>query len=193
MYLKRNNEYGILALFSGSYKRELYLREISKLSKIPLKTAQNTLNYLEKSRILRGTKRGKNKYFSLNRRNIQTKFYLLQAEIYKTRIFLEIYPHFKTFLKSVTTHNPILVFGSFAKLAADKNSDIDILTISEKETKLPSHLLPNKIQLINLSESDFIESLKKQETLIKEIEESHIILNNHSFYVNEMWDYYGRE
>lgn len=118
---------------------------------------------------------------------------MLQAEIYKTEIFLELYPQFKTFLKGITTHNPILVFGSFAKLAANKNSDIDILTVSEKEPELPSHLLPNKIQLINLSESNFIESIKKQESLIKEIEENHIILNNHSFYVNEMWNYYGRE
>jgi len=193
MYQKRNKELEVLALFIGNYKRELYLREISGLSKIPLKTTQNILNLLEKNKIIKSMQRGKNKYFSLNLANIQTKLYLLQAEIRKTEIFLEKYSQFKTFLKEITTHNPIIIFGSFVKSIADKNSDVDILTISEKETNLPSHLLPNKIQLINLSEGNFIKSIKKQETLVKEIEENHIILNNHSFYVNAMWDYYGRK
>jgi len=192
MYQKRNKELEIIILFTENYKRELYLREISKLSKIPLKTTQNLVNFLKENRILKSAQRGKNKYFSLNQANIQTKLYILQAELYKTIIFLEKYPQFKTFLKEVTIDNPIIVFGSFAKFTADKNSDVDILTISEKELKLPSHLLSNKIQLINLSKNNFIVSLKKQETLIKEIEENHTILNNHSFYANVMWDYYAR-
>lgn len=192
MYRKRNKELEVLVLFTGNYERDLYLREISKLSKIPLKTTQNILKSLEQNKILKSTQRGKNKYFSLNRANMQTNFYILQTEIHKTEIFLERYPQFKTFLKEIAIHNPIIVFGSFAKFTAGKNSDVDILTISEKEPKLPSHLLPNKIQVINLSESNFTESLEKQEELIKEIEENHIILNNHSFYVNVMWDFYGR-
>ena len=193
MYQKRNKELEVLELFIGNYRRELYLREISRSSEIPLKTTQNILNFLEKSRIIKSVQRGKNKYFSLNRANIQTKFYLLQAEIHRTGIFLEKYPQFKVFLKEITIDSPIIIFGSFAKLIADKNSDVDILTISGKEPSLPSHLLPNKIQSINLSEGNFIKSIKKQETLIKEIEENHIILNNHSFYVGAMWDYYGRK
>ena len=192
MYQKRNKEFEVIALFTGSYKRELYLREISKLSKIPLKTTQNTLNFLEKNKIIKSIQRGKNKYFSLNQANTQTKFYMLQAEIHKTKVFLETYSQFKTFLKEITIDNPIIVFGSFAKFTADRDSDVDILTISKKEPKLPSHLLPNKIHLLNISKNQFIKSLKKQETLIKEIEENHIILNNHSFYVNAMWNYYGR-
>ncbi|MBI2543256.1 MAG: nucleotidyltransferase domain-containing protein [Candidatus Aenigmarchaeota archaeon] len=192
MYQKRNRELEVLSLFTINYKREIYLREISKFSRIPLKTTQNTLKSLEKSRIIKSMQRGKNKYFSLNMSNIQTKLYLIQAEIYKTGIFLEKYPQFKTFLKEVTAPNPMIVFGSYAKLTANKNSDIDILTISKKKPKLPFHLLPNKIQLINLSENDFIDSFRKQEALMKEIEENHVVLNNHSFYVNALWNHYGR-
>lgn len=192
MYQKRNKELEVLALFTENYKRELYLREISKLSKIPLKTTQNILKSLEQNKILKSAQRGKNKYFSLNGANMQTNFYILQAEIHKTTMFLEKYPQFKIFLKEVATGSPMIVFGSFAKFTADKNSDLDVLTISEIEPKLPSHLLPNKIQLINLSESNFVKSIERQETLIKEIEKNHVILNNHSFYVNAMWNYYGR-
>ena len=41
-----------------------------------------------------------------------------------------------------------------------------------------------------MPEKTFFKAIDKQEDLIKEIEENHIILNNHSFYVNVMWGYY---
>ena len=192
MYPNRNNELEVISLFRGNYKGRFYLREISKLSKLPLKTCQNALTNLEKSKVLKSKIEGKNKYFSLNLENIKTKSSLLQAEIYQTDIFTEKYPQFKMFLKSLKTTVPIIVFGSFAKFTADKNSDLDLLIISEKELKLPFHLLPFKPHQINMSDKTFIKAIGKQEDLIKEIEENHIILNNHSFYVNIMWEYYGK-
>lgn len=192
MYPNRNNELEVISLFRGDYKVRFYLREISKLSKLPLKTCQNTLQNLEKAKILKSKLEGKNKYFSLNLENIKTKFYLLQAEIYFTDFFLEKYPQFKIFLKSLDTTVPTLVFGSFAKLKADKNSDVDLIIISEKELELPFHLLPFKPHQINMTEKTFSKAIKEQEDLIKEIEENHIILNDHSFYVNIMWSYYGK-
>ena len=188
MYPNRNNELEIISLFRGNYKARFYLREISKLSKLPLKTCQNALTNLEKAKILKSKIEGKNKYFSLNLENIKTKLYLLQAEIYQTDIFIEKYPQFKIFLKSLKTTAPIIIFGSFAKLTADKTSDLDLLIISEKEIKPPFHLLSFKPHLINLTEKTFLKALEKQEDLIKQIEENHIILNNHSFYVNIIWD-----
>lgn len=182
----------IISLFRGSYKTRYYLREISKLSKLPLKTCQNTLLNLEKARILKSKIEGKNKYFSLNLESIKTKHYLMQAEIYMTDIFIERYAQFKIFLKSLKTTAPIIVFGSFAKFTADKNSDLDLLIISDKEVKLPFHLIPFKPHQINMTEKTFLKAIDQQEDLIKEIEENHIILNNHSFYVNIMWEYYGK-
>lgn len=192
MYQKRNKELEIIDLFRGNYKARFYLREISKLSKLPLKTCQNVLTILEKNKILKSKIEGKNRYFSLNLDNIKTKFYLLQAEIHKTDIFIEKYAEFKIFLKSLKTTAPIIVFGSFAKFRADKNSDLDILVISEKEIKLPFHLVHFKYHQIKLTEKTFLKALKEQENLIKEIEENHVILNNHSFYVNTMWGQYGK-
>lgn len=192
MYQKRNKELSILTLYLGDYARQFYLREISKLAKIPLKTTQNLLSNLEKSKILKSILSGKNKYFKLNLDNIETKFYLLQSEIYKTLLFLNKYPLFKTFLKEIEINKPLIIFGSFAKLTADKDSDLDLLIISKEKQKLPLHLLPYKIHEIILSKASFTKSLKKQETIIKEIEEKHVILNNHSFYINIMWSYYGK-
>ena len=191
MYQKRNKELEVISLYSGNYKLKFYLRQISKLAKLPLKTCQNVLINLEKEKILRSKIEGKNKYFDLNLGNIQTKSTLLQAEIYRTDIFLEKYTPFKTFLKELNTNIPLIIFGSFAKLIADKDSDLDLTVISEKE-ELPFHLLPYKVHRVNLSETSFIKAVQEQETLIKEIEENHIILNNHSFYVNIMWEQYGK-
>ena len=192
MYQKRNKWLEVIALYTGNYKAEFYLRQIAKLAKLPVKTCQNILSQLEKDKILKGKVEGKNKYFSLNLDNIQTKSYLLQAEIHKTDLFLENYPQIKTFLKSFNTNIPIIVFGSFAKLKANKDSDIDLFIVSEKGQKLPFHLLPYKVHQVNLSENSFMKSLKEQEVIIKEIEENHVILNNHSFYVNMMWGYYAK-
>ena len=100
MYLKRNSYLAILALFLGDYKRQFYLREISRLAKLPLKTTQNLVNHLEKESILKGSVSGKNKYFNLNLGNIQTKLHLLKAEVYRTSCFINKYPNFNIFLKS---------------------------------------------------------------------------------------------
>jgi len=193
MYQNRNNELEVISLYRLDYKNSrFYLRQISRLSKIPLKTCQTALMNLEKAKILKSKIEGKNKYFALNLDNIKTKSYLLQAEIYRTDIFLEAYPLIKTFLKSLNTNIPIIVFGSFARLKADKNSDLDLLIVSGEKEKLSYHLLPYKIHQVNISESSFSKAIKEQETLIKEIEENHVILNNHSFYINAMWENYGK-
>lgn len=192
MYQKRNEELDILGLFLSGYNKQFYLREISRLTEIPLKTTQIKIIRLEKGSILKSAISGKNKYFRLNLDNIQTKFCLLQAEINKTQSFVEKYPLFKIFINDIKTNSLLIVFGSFAKFRVGKDSDLDLLIISEEKQKLPFHLLSYKIHKIELSEPDFLQSMEKQENLIKEIEENHIILNNHSSYVNAMWNYYGK-
>lgn len=192
MYRKRNKELEIMSLYTINYKAQFYLRQISKIADLPLKTCQNILAGLEKEKILKSRIDGKNKYFSLNFENIQTKSFLLQAEIYKSDKFTKNYQQFGTFLKSNHSTAALIVFGSFAKLKADKNSDLDLLVISGEKQNIPFHLIPYKIHQINLSEESFKKTLLEKEALIKEIEENHIILNNHSFYLNIMWEHYER-
>ncbi len=191
MYLKRNSDCEVLSLYCKDYTKQLYLREISRLAQLPLKNTQNSVNALEKRGILKSCCKGKNKYFSLNLANIQTKLCLLQSEIYKTLLFVEHYPELKVFLKELPDAT-IIAFGSFAKFTAEKDSDLDLFVVSETVEKLPSYLVPYKIHEIKMSKRTFIKAMKEQVTLIKEIEENHVILNNHSFYVNLMWAQYGK-
>ena len=163
MYRKRNKELDIISLYTSNYKSQFYLRQISKLAKLPLKTCQNVLLILEKEKLLKSKVEGKNKYFSLNLENIQTKSHILKAEIDKFDNFLKIYPQFKTFLKSIHNNIPIIIFGSFAKGKADKNSDLDLLIMSKDEQNLPFHLLPYKVHRISFSEGSFKKALIEKE------------------------------
>ncbi len=188
MYQKGNKRLIVLSLYNGEYSAKLYLREISRLSGLPLKTTQNTVSELENENILKSSTEGKNKYFMLNLDNIQTKFYMEHSELNKTAEFTEKYMSFKTFLKEgKNLDNPIMVFGSFAKLEATEDSDLDLFIISNKKISLPYHLLPYKIHEIILSEDNFFKGIKSGETLIKEVIKNHVILNNHSFFINVMW------
>src|SRR3989344_6050101 len=160
MCQKGNKELAVLSLYLGDYRREYYLREISRTAKLPLKTTQNFLSTLEKNSILKSAVHGKNKYFQLNLNNIQTKLLLIQAEVYRTALFLEKYPFIKTFLKEIKTNLPLIAFGSFACFQAEKNSDFDLLIVAEKEPELSFHLIPPKVHKIILNEKSFLTALR---------------------------------
>ena len=193
MYLKSNKALEILALYLSDYNKQIYLREISKLARIPLKTTQTLIANLERDKLLKSAVKGKNKYFRLNLDNIETKFYLLQSELHMTLMFIEKYPLFKSFMGKININAPMVVFGSFAKFKADGGSDLDLLVISKSKINLPLHLLAYKIHEIYLDEDSFRKSLEKKEALIMEIKDNHIILNNHSFFVNSMLDYHEKQ
>ena len=192
MYLIRNDECEVLTLFVGGYNKQFFLREISRLASLPLKTSQNTVNYLTENNILKSALKGKHRYLRLNLENIQTKFLLLQTEIYRTILFLEKYPFLKMFQKGLKTQAPLIVFGSFAKGGANQDSDFDIVIISKMKVNIPIHLLPCRIHEIRLSEVMFSRAVQRENALLREIEENHVILNNHSYFVNCMWDYHGQ-
>lgn len=190
MYTNRNNRLEVLKLYTKGYTQEFYLREISRLSKIPLKTTQNIVSFLEEAKLLKSNVRGKNKYFMLNLDNIAVKYSLIEAEVYKTLLFLEEHPLIKSFLKTLQTDSLFLVFGSFAKGTAAKDSDLDLLLVGKE--KIPFHLLPYTFHKIELDGPSFLKAVQGQENFIKEVEEHHILLSNHSFYVEMMWRFYGK-
>ncbi len=189
MYQIRNSELVILALYTSDYKREIYLREIARLAPLPLKTTQNAVGAIEQKHILKSQVHGRNKYFSLNLQNIQTKLALVQAEVYKTMLFVETHSSFAFFMKENRSSSPLILFGSIAKGTAHKGSDVDFLSISEKTEYLPFHLLPSKVHIVRLAEQAFRSSLEKGEALLKEIDSNHIILNGHSWYVHMLWSF----
>lgn len=185
MYKKRYNSFlEVISLYLEDYSKEFFLREISKLTNLPLKTTQNTLKYLEENSVLLSRQHGKNKYFYLNLKEPIAKNYLIETEVYKLTNFLSKNPSFKPFFKTINTNVPIILFGSYAKEKATSDSDIDLLVLSKE--KIETTILPKKVQVQILSEKEFLENSTK-EPLLKEIRKNHIIFNNPSFYVNTYW------
>ena len=187
MYQKRDK---IMKLYLTNFKARYYLREISKLANLPLRTTQRILAKLEKEKIIKSEKAGKNKYYFLNLQNIKTRFFLLITEINKTLEFLEKYPVLKPFLKE-KINSCLVVFGSFAELKATKTSDLDLLVISNRKEKVPFYFLPYRIHKIKLSVVQFRKALQK-DALAKEILKNHVVLTKHSLFMDILWEYYGK-
>ena len=62
----------------------------------------------------------------------------------------------------------------------------------EQRSRISSGLEGINNQLETKAEESEKTAIAEKETLIKEIEANHIILNNPSPYINMMWEYYGK-
>ena len=84
------------------------------------------------------------------------------------------------------------------KLASEAEGSIARLQKEEHETAKELQSTPRTEDLkkaLEKIDKEFLENKSKNQSnrnKIKEIEENHIILNNHSFYTNVMWGYYGK-
>ncbi|OGC03506.1 hypothetical protein A2276_01160 [candidate division WOR-1 bacterium RIFOXYA12_FULL_43_27] len=149
---------------------ERYANELAKALELDPKNLHRKLEELEKEGLFKSEFRGKERYFSLNK-----KFALLDH--YK-QIFLKTFGlehKLKQITKEVAGIKEAYIFGSYAREKMDSSSDIDLLIIgSHSILELQKRI--NKLQketgrefnIINLSEAEFKER-KKNDQLIKNI------------------------
>lgn len=157
-------------------KDKPYLREIVNKTKVPYSSVQDIIK--KYSNNLEIKKVGKNNYYLL-KNNLQTNLLKLIIEIEKSHQLLNQYPLFEKFILELKKLKiPILIFGSYAKNTENKNSDLDILTISNKKINLPDYLIPIKLHNINIS------NIKKfqKEILFEEIKYNHTIISGYEFF-----------
>lgn len=168
----------ILKLLISRKEENFSIRKISQIRKINYKSAYNALNFLEKEKIVNLQKIGNTTICSFNNNFNDLVFkaeYLRRKEIFKNKNFLIIYNR----LSEIKFPFIALLFGSQAKGARNKHSDIDILTIggNEKEIKTTLSLLPDKIHLTMISYEEFIHMAKNKEfTVVSEAIKNNIIL-----------------
>jgi len=168
-----SNEYNILSLLHGEIN-PLFFREIAKKSKTSIGGTQSVLR--DYSKFLTKEVNGRNTYFSL-KRNVSTSYLRKIIELEKTIRFLEKNKNLNEFIINLLKEKvPCLIFGSYARGSNSKDSDLDLLILSNK--KVSDHLCPVKLQIINLSLSEFKKLIQSQDAFGKEIIKSHIILNN---------------
>lgn len=189
----------ILGLFRSNYKISLYLREIARAVQVDAKAVKLHLNRLEKANIITSIQKGKNREYSLNLRNYLTLQYMILSEALMTVEYLSSNFEVKKLVSETTESlgKTVILFGSFAKGNMTRESDIDILVISEKKTNLSSFkevgsLLNREISVKCMSEEQFSNGLVINDPLIAEVVADHIILKGIDNVCNMLWGYYAK-
>jgi len=159
----KNTEYRMLELFMEEPHRDLGLREMARLLKKSHATILNHIGKLEKSRLIAVNK---STLYPTYHANASNEYYLL----YKKRqiVFRLLESGIVDYIWNKTLASAIILYGSCAKGAYSKGSDIDLfveakeqaldLGAYEKKLGMPIHLvfepnirdLPNKGLLNNL-------------------------------------------
>ncbi len=153
-------------------KSENHVRGIAKKLNESHSTISRKSNNLKKENVIDSRKEGKNKILFL-KQNLITKSYILQAELHKLTKLLRNHPELSIIFEEIlnkTDENLILLFGSYAKGLAKKDSDIDIYI----ETK--SRNVKKSIEDIHSKINVRIGTFDIKSPLIKEIIKDHVII-----------------
>ena len=191
----------ILSLYKSDYRRTSHLREIAREIGVDVKSTQIQLRRLESVRILSSAFKGRNKEYSLNLSNLLTKYYMTLAETFTSITYLEMNFLIKKIVSELDhrIQETIILFGSFAKGDATKESDIDPFTVTEQELKVHidaarevEGLIGRKINVKSTCEAEFVKGFARGDPLIREVVSDHIILKGIDSFVGMMWRIYAR-
>jgi len=178
MVQKRNNlELDVVGLLINS---DNHIRGIAKKLNESHTTILRKLNNLKEDNIIDSRTEGKNKIFFL-KRNINSRTYILQAELHKLNKLLRKNKELAIILEDIlkkTDEKLIILFGSYAKNMAKKDSDIDIYI--ETKSRVVKQTVENIHSKISVKTGPF----DNESPLIKEIIKNHIILRG----IEEFYD-----
>ena len=153
-------------------KQECHIRGLAKVLNESHSTILRKLNKLAKQNVIDYKKEGKNKVFFL-KKNMFSRNHILQAEIYKLNSLLNKYPKLMIILEQISEkvdEKLIIIFGSYAKFRAKKDSDIDIyIETGDRNIKKAAENIHSKVK-VKIGPFDI------KSNLIKEIIKDHVIL-----------------
>jgi len=164
-----NLDFEILLLL---VREKLHIREIAKRLRESHSTVLRRLNRLLKEKVLDYKIEGKNKVFFI-KKSLQAKNYIFNAERYKQIKLLKRYPELNVIVDDILKKSDeklIIIFGSYAKFSAKKDSDIDVFV----ETK--RRKVKDEIESVHSKINVKIGEFNLNSPLIKEIIKNHIIL-----------------
>lgn len=182
VHKKDNLELGIIELL---LKADSHIRGIARKLNESHSTILRKLNNLKQENVLDSRKEGRNKIFFL-KNNIVSLNYVFQTESYKLAKLLRQYKQlsvtFEEILKK-TNCKLIILFGSYAKGLAKKDSDIDVYI----ETKDRS--IKEAVENIHSKISVKIGPFDVKSPLIKEIIKDHVIIRGvEEFYGKQVFE-----
>jgi len=174
-----NETFAILKLLIENQEEKFSIRKISKLRKINYKSAYNAIQKLEQRGIITVNKLGNHNVCSFKKRFDDLVF---SVENSRKELLLKKNKDFKVLcqdLAKISSQFIVILFGSHATGTAKKNSDMDLLVITEdvKQIQGKLSLLPLEIHLVDINYTEFIKMLKSKElTVVSEAIKKNIIL-----------------
>jgi predicted nucleotidyltransferase len=165
------NNYDIL-IVGALLRSDNHIRGLAKLLKTNQTTIARKVDGLHKQNIIDFKREGKNKVFFV-KKTFEAKRYACIVETHKLLRLLTRYPSLRRAVELIDKEGKVdlaILFGSYAKGTANRDSDIDIY-VDTKDCKLKE-----KIALIDSRISVKIGVYDKDSLLIKEIEKDHVII-----------------
>lgn len=182
---------GILAIYTRDLKAGHHATKIAKLINANQKTIANHMAKLEQEGVLKSQIQGKNKLYFFNLNDIG-KNKLLQVEIEKHTQFLRTDFRVRDLLKQLCIPQ-VLIFGSYAKGRPKESSDLDLFVVGTYDRKKISELegiYQIEINVIEMSEKNFINQLKRKAVFINEVIKDHIIVSGVDYFIDQFLAYY---
>ncbi|MCX6709291.1 MAG: nucleotidyltransferase domain-containing protein [Candidatus Woesearchaeota archaeon] len=165
------NNYNI-RIVEALLKSENHIRGLAKLLGTNQTTIARKTQELYKENAVDFKQEGKNKVAFL-KKTLEARQYAYVVETLKLLELLKKYPQLRRIIQEIKKNGKIglvVLFGSYAKGTAGKESDIDIY-IDTTDNKLK-----NEVELIDSKISAKIGRYDKDSLLIKEIEKNHVII-----------------
>jgi predicted nucleotidyltransferase len=191
----------ILGLYRSDYERSLHLREVARETGAGVSPIHVQLKKLEKMKILSSAIKGRNKEYSPNLSNFLTKYYMTLAETFKSITYLEENFLIKKIISELKNRieGTIILFGSFAKARATKESDVDLFIVTEQKSKAYINVMREvegltgrTISVKSASEMEFLRGFERGDPLLREVVSDHIILRGIDSFVDMMWRIHAR-
>lgn len=172
VHMVQNRDSMDLEIILVLLRNESHLRSIAKQLDASHSTVSRALNKLCKENIIDFKKEGKNKVFFI-RKNLQAKNYVFNAERYKLIRLIKQYPELSIIIDGILKNceeRLIILFGSYAKGTAKKDSDIDIYVETENRK------IKDKVESLHSKIKAKVGLFDLDSMLIKEIMKNHVIL-----------------
>ncbi len=169
----RNKDAVIIKYLIENKNQELNILKISKALRMDYKNAYSIVKRLEKESLVKIESFGQSNRVTLIPQVHPIIFeveYARREAILKDKNFMVMLKHFKKSLK--TRCYILLLFGSYAKKAQTKHSDIDLMFICpngmeeqfEKEVDKAARLLPLLLHCSVFSDKQFIDMINTKES-----------------------------
>ena len=184
----------IIGLYANDYEKSLHLREISRQSNTDVKAVQLQLKRLKKLNVVLSSVKGRNTEYTLNPDNILTRYYMVMAETFASIIYVKDNFLIKKIISELAgkIDGTLVLFGSFAKNAHTKESDIDLFVITDKKIKRDviletAKLADRQISIHSSTEERFSAGLKNGDPLVNEVVSNHVVLKGTDRFCNIIW------